>query len=236
MARNPGSQIFFDYSDGDGNDSISNSGDNVSINGGYANDSISLAASATNNLIVYNPGSGGSSDIVEGFNEDDTLKIGDGTEIYTLKTSGNNIIVSAGNSDSIILRDAATLANINIAGEEYNSLRVKLGEYEDFYTNNNANVTVLARGGNDSIVNYGANVLIDGSAGNDTIISRAGDNSTLLGGEGNDFIYNQGQSVTINGGDGNDTLVTNAIYTSVFGGDGDDVISLDASSNVTTTL
>ena len=218
-----------------GYDTIINEGSNVTIEP-VDYDTISLSSSAVGNTIVYKPNAYDST--VEGFNEDDTLQIGDGTATYSVKSDANDVTVKVSEYRQVILKDAATLSQLNIAGDEYNSLHVKLTDNADIYTNNAANVTVFARGGNDSIVNYGANVVIDGSAGNDTLINMpTATNSTLLGGDGNDFIQNGAErSVTIDGGDGNDTLVTSALYASVFGGDGDDVISLTGSSNVTTTL
>ena len=75
---------------GNGNDSISNSGSNVTIDGGKGNDTLSLGY--TNNLIQYTSGDG--NDLIQGFDEDDTLQIADSS--YSTKKSGNNIIVTVG--------------------------------------------------------------------------------------------------------------------------------------------
>ncbi|MBE8949651.1 MAG: hypothetical protein SR3Q1_03510 [Quinella sp. 3Q1] len=92
---------------GNGNDSISNSGSNVTIDGGKGNDTLSLGY--TNNLIQYTSGDG--NDLIQGFDEDDTLQIADSS--YSTKKSGNNIIVTVGKG-KITLSGAAGLETLNI--------------------------------------------------------------------------------------------------------------------------
>ena len=95
---------------GEGNDSIYNDGADVVITGGTDNDLISLGSNATDNYIVYDEGDG--NDTIEGFNTTSTLSIAD-ENVYTPVKKGNDLILTRG-SDSITLKDAATLSAINI--------------------------------------------------------------------------------------------------------------------------
>ena len=98
---------------GAGNDSIQSNGASVTINAGNGNDTIHLGYYSENNLIVYNAGDG--NDVIYGFKANSTLSIGGGT--YLKSTSGDNVIVTVG-TGKITLNGAASLASVNIAGEE----------------------------------------------------------------------------------------------------------------------
>ena len=94
-----------------GNDTIINSGSNVSIEGNKGNDLISLGSDAQNNFINYTTGDG--LDTIDGFNATSKLNISEG--IYNSLTSGNDVIITVGDG-SILLKDAATLSAINVDG------------------------------------------------------------------------------------------------------------------------
>ncbi len=209
-----------------GDDTITNNANNVSIGGGSGNDYV---YNNDNHRTVYVYESG--NDTIEGFNEDDTLNIGNYT--YTLETIGSDILVS------IIDTSAAAVGTVTLkdypAGQEPNIDNPGYrppsrpgeelyddGDYsfitgtdgDDTITNTSSYVTIDALGGNDSIENrgyteddssYNYGVSINAGDGYDTVSSYS-NNSTILGGAGNDSIDNHGSSVLAEGGAGNDTL------------------------------
>ena len=94
------------------NDVIDNSGDDASIVGNTGDDQIILS-SYSNNFIQYNLGDG--NDTIWGFDEDDTLQIGDGTDTYSTVGSGDDVIINVGTA-SITLKDYREEPEHNIIG------------------------------------------------------------------------------------------------------------------------
>ena len=103
----------------------------------------------------------------------------------------------------------------------------------DYFWNENSNVTIEAGDGNDEISNDGSDVTIDGGAGNDTLYNSAY-YATLDGGSGHDYISNRGHYATINGGAGNDYIYSEGgsswIDVTIRGGDGKDTIRINNSN------
>ncbi len=241
------------------NDTIKNSGAQVTINTFKGNDSISLASSASENLIIYNNGDG--NDVINGFNATSTLSIASG--VYTSEKSGNDLIISVGD-DKITLTGAGALSTVNIIGTKDEPSRIEKDEdnisiigsnYADTISNGGDNVTILAQGGNDTIKNTGDYAIIDGGKGNDTLwnevsgapaggkevslnggagadyIANDNENSTVLGGADNDTVHNWGINSTIEGGSGNDSIFNDRGDKSLIdGGAGDDSINNKATS------
>ena len=86
----------------------------VTIDGGTGNDYIFNSG----NKVLFKYNEGDDNDVIEGFNETSTLRIGDGDGTYSKKTSedGFDIIVTVGNG-TITLKDAAILIDsVNIEG------------------------------------------------------------------------------------------------------------------------
>ncbi len=194
-------------------DTIANSGANVTINARAGNDSISLGSGATNNLLVFKADDG--SDTVSGFKANSTVSIA-GTAAYTKDSLDNDVIISMVSGGSITLSDAASLsANVNIKGGKL-SLR-----------------------GGINLSNYSTNNPINGTTANDTLRNYAG-GTTILGKDGNDYIYNSTNAdykindgfgyVTIDGGAGNDTIFSYDPNVSISGGANADLISLRSSN------
>ena len=77
---------------GAGNDSVYSYGANVTMNGGAGNDTFS-SYSGVGNVYVYKAGDG--NDVIEGFNEDDTVLIENGT--WTKTTIGSDVLLTVGN-------------------------------------------------------------------------------------------------------------------------------------------
>ncbi|MBR4641939.1 MAG: hypothetical protein IKO74_04355 [Selenomonadaceae bacterium] len=99
---------------GAGNDTNLVGGSNTSVRGGTGNDFIKLIYQSSDNIIVCNSGEG--NDTIENFNENTTLSIDD-SDTYFAGVSGKDIIVTVGEG-SILLKDAASLASVNIVGRK----------------------------------------------------------------------------------------------------------------------
>ncbi len=229
--ENSGSQVTIDA--GKGYDTINIGGDNVLINAGAGNDNINLQSGAV--LVEYTSGDG--NDTISGFNENSTLSIAGG--LYSLKTSGNDVIVKVGDGQ-ITLKGAASLDNLNIIGIQDNpasnidnsdsSVSISGGDSNDTITNSGQNVTITAYGGNDSIKNENISVTIDAGDGSDTLKNYQSNYVSMTGGNGNDYIYDKSWYSTINAGDGNDTIVNynSGKDYSIDAGAGNDFVSVNS--------
>ena len=238
-------------SSGADNDSIESFGDDVTINGGAGDDFIKLywwrgthsAAYSCSNLIQYASGDG--NDTVQFIASTDLIHITSGS--YFTQVSGNDVIVGVG-SGKITLKDAAdihlqiknssgTIETINSTGKFYirNNIpdkQIQGSDYADTIYNGASNITLDARGGNDTIRNDASASLsvIDGGPGNDWIINEAR-NVTLDGGAGDNTISNGASQVTIRAGAGNDCVSNINEYfqglalAQIETGDGDDTVS-----------
>ncbi|MBR5914102.1 MAG: hypothetical protein IKZ58_07065, partial [Selenomonadaceae bacterium] len=220
---------------GAGNDTIKNSGDNVSISGGAGADKISLSSSAQNvtinggagvdtiytngkgNLIQY--GSGDGNDVIVGFGGDDSLVLTSGN-LTSTAVSGSNLILTVGSSKVTLQNVSAK--NINTGGgaltftdeiEEEDTIPADLingTAKTDNISNSKSNVTISALAGNDTIKNSGDDVSISGGAGNDKIsLSSSAQNVTINGGAGADTIWTNGTGnlIQYKTGDGKDVIV-----------------------------
>lgn len=105
---------------GVGDDYISNNGDSVSIDGGEGNDSI------------YNDGD--YSTVDGGVGNDSIYNSGSNVLIKYASGDGNDVIIGVGD-DSIALKDASTLATVNIDGEEISEDTWKLDGTTATYSN-----------------------------------------------------------------------------------------------------
>lgn len=180
---------------------------NNTINGGAGDDLIKLGEKVPNNVIEYKSGDG--NDTIEGFNEDDTLKIGGGKGTYSsLANADDDIIIEVG-EEKITLKGAAKLDNVNIDGEYVNPRLIVGTEGNDNIENTLEGATIQALGGKDSVTNSGNNVSIDGGKGADYIYTE-GNGGVIIAGAGNDSIslitdaaYNL---IQYKSGEGNDTI------------------------------
>ena len=203
-------------SGGNGEDNIENSGSNVTISGGADDDTIKNYGSSV--LFLYNSGDG--SDIIYGFNANDTISLSSGLQ-YKRSTNSSDVFINFANG--AITLDGASGKTINIVGgiqsvttesaknisnSSSNSV-VNGTAYADTINNYGENVTINANGGNDYIYNQnGKNAIINCGSGNDTINNNTYSDDVLIdGGAGDDyFIYNWGRNATLLGGEGNDTV------------------------------
>ncbi len=216
---------------GDGADHITDSGTDSTISGGTGDDQISLTAEHSDTTIQYKNGDG--NDTVYGFLSSDKLEITGGTS--NTVTVGNDLVVNVG-SGSITFKDFDVKQQIAYhtegAGEIFNGT-----DEDDYIENHSDNVTIDARGGNDTVFSDGGNYMsINGGADND-YIDNTGANATIDGGAGDDTILVFSDHSTISGGDGRDTiLIAVTDYSTIDAGDGDDSVDLHShwcSSNPT---
>lgn len=202
-------------------DAISSTGKNVTIEAGAGNDTISLGADASNNVIHYTEGDG--NDIVYGVNETTTLKITEKSPVQSYGRIGYDVIIGVGDG-SITLAGAASLESFwdNIYYEQEDATLATEGNDEIYNYSND--VSIAALGGNDTIYNSGDKVTINAGKGNDSI-DNSGDNVTINAGTGNDEIDNYGNNVTVGGGAGNDSVYAGGIGTAYVYTSGNDTIS-----------
>ena len=168
-------------------DSIYNSGSNVTIDGGDGND------------------------LITGFDETSTLKIGDGSDTYSTVKSGNNIIVSVGDGN-ITLRGAAKLDELNIAGKENDPTLLTLKNSSDAAVTLDAAIKTASAATRTRAIKITGNKLANtllGGKNKDTLYGGNG-NDYLAGNAGNDRLYGQNGADTLYGGAGNDTFIYSA--------------------------
>ena len=232
---------------GEGDDSISlYSGEDITVIGGKGSDSI---FNNTASKVLYQYKAGDGNDYISGFKADSTLQIGNGSDTYSTQTSGSDLIVTVGDG-KISLVGAANLSTVNIAGTfaiptinvqtslDNNQSDVVLvgNDSANYIENSGKNVTILANGSNDSIINTknGTNVSLNSGTGDDSIRNIA-DNVTIDSGAGNDSIdnYYGVNSVTINTGAGEDVLSNSGSKVSINTGADNDLVVYNSGSQVT---
>ncbi|MBR4152730.1 MAG: hypothetical protein IKT98_07190 [Selenomonadaceae bacterium] len=199
------------------NDTVKIEGNNTTINGGKGNDVISLSSAAKNNVIVYNSGDG--SDILYGFDENDTLKIAKGKAATS--TSGNDVIFTVGKG-KITVKGAAdktfsysdangtkTYSTVPTSSEPYTIKGAGI-TLSSSYSEKEFDVTTV--NGGDDIITINASI----KSGLDIT---GNDNANfIIGGKGADMLDGYKGNDTLTGGAGADTI----FYST---GDGNDIIT-----------
>ena len=204
-------------------DSITNSGDYVTIDGAAGNDYI-YNEGGTN--VSINGGKGDDDIINSGSNV--TLSGDDGAD-YISNEGGTNVSISGGKGDDYIINSGS---NVTLSGDDgadyiYNkdgtNVSISAGSGDDNIINTSSDVSISAGYGDDNIINTGTSVTIDAGTGADKI-GNTGNNVSISGGTGNDEITNTGTSVTIDAGAGDDFLSNNGANVTLNGDDGEDYI------------
>lgn len=169
------------------NDTIENSGNNVTIFGSTGNDYIHNLGVEPSNATYWR----GRNAVIYGDTGNDTIN-----------NSGAYSIIDGG-TGSDILNNTSYGINATINGGTGNDS-----------IQNSANAKIYGGTGNDTITNtdLGANSTLSGETGNDYITTYNADNVFIDGGLGNDLICALGNAkgVTIKGGMGNDTIFGNS--------------------------
>ena len=183
---------------GTGRDYIYSFADDITINAGEGDDTISLNSDfAERNVIQYKSGDG--NDKIYGFKSDDTLQI-IGSSYFNTMRNGSYVIITV-DSGFISLKGASNLSSVNIIRTEGNSDNATLltvtNSTKSPLTVGSAVKTINATARTKAIKITGnklANSIVGGK-GADTLNGGKG-NDTLTGGAGNDiFIYGGGNDI-----------------------------------------
>ncbi len=192
---------------GAGDDSISISGTDVTVNGGTGADFISISGAKAQ----IDGGAGNDSIVaVGGTNDNITAGAGDDSVLGSI-TSGT-VDLGSGNDFASLQGDSLTAY-----GQAGNDSISVSGSY----------VTVYGGEGNDSLVAAGEHDYVDGGDGND-FISIGGPNAEVYGQAGSDTIVVAGSSATVDAGAGNDSVVVKTDSATITLGDGRDTVSVGA--------
>ena len=192
---------------GAGDDSISISGTDVTVNGGTGADFISISGAKAQ----IDGGAGNDSIVaVGGTNDNITAGAGDDSVLGSI-TSGT-VDLGSGNDFASLQGDSLTAY-----GQAGNDSISVSGSY----------VTVYGGEGNDSLVAADEHDYVDGGDGND-FISIGGSNAEVYGQAGSDTIVVAGSSATVDAGAGNDSVVVKTDSATITLGDGRDTVSVGA--------
>ena len=254
------SGTHYEYSYGDGNDTIFNyhSTDTISIvgNSPYTTltngNHIAVSVIGSGSITLYNAKDtklnieGGTPTVPSTFTEN--------ADYYSNSTS-NTVLNALSGNDTIV--NSATRVTINgAAGADKiistnSSVSANGGDGNDYLEIEGYYNTIFGGDGNDSIYNSGRSTKIYGGGGADRIVNSSGlyvtinggnDNDTIEnysnyhvinGDAGDDAIYNyNGNGLEINGGDGNDYVYIYGYDSTISGGSGNDSISLGKHGNI----
>ena len=239
---------------GKGSDTITNSGNNVSIGAAAGNDTIKNYG----DTVKINAGDGKDYVLNEGLtvtivggkgddsvkNSGDSVKISGDAGADAVYNTGNEVSIVGGANNDFITNSISDYETIDTLTEEeevftYNGASLKSdGDYYvvDLIGGNNA--TLAGGDGNDTIYNYGYEVLIKGDAGKN-LINNFGADATIYGGSDSDTVINgiselniQGNNVSVTGykskifvGDGDDSIYNKADCAELNGEDGADTFT-----------
>lgn len=229
-----------------GNDSITNSGSNVSISGGAGNDLITLSSGADsvtvnggagNDIVtiegsgkhhLFEYASGDGNDVIYGLGASDTIKITSGS-ISSAEFSGSDYVLTVGKG-TITLKDAvggSTFTTVDSDGTSATATIPTIWQgtkAAETYATTADGYTVQGMAGNDTLTVSHSSVYADGGDGAD-IISVNGSNTGVIiyGGAGNDTLTIE--SVVSGEGEGATTARSSQAHTFVYeSSDGDDII------------
>ena len=154
---------------------------NVTIEGGTGDDTIRNSGGGAGAVYVYSSGDG--NDVIYGLEDSDTVYITDSYNWTSVK-SGSDIIVTVGDG-SIKLKNAASLPAVNIVSSEADIHPINV------IKNQTPSSVVTGTSDRDSIYNdqNSNSVTIDAGAGNDTLTNALGKSVKISMGAGNDSVY-----------------------------------------------
>ena len=203
----------FIYSDGDGNDVITNYNSNDRIQ--ILSDAVDSTQRSGNDVII-NVGAGSI-----------TLKGASGKTLNLIDSNGDTIALGTPTiePDTKLIENYTTSRLINGLSGDYTvrnyagDVQIYGGSGNDYlynstssnYTVNNhyGEVTIDGGNGDDTIANNDPNVSLNGGAGNDSVVTGSWSNVTVRGGKGDDTLVGttlRGVLYQYDSGDGNDLL------------------------------
>jgi VCBS repeat-containing protein len=210
---------------GGGNDTIYGGNARDNIFGGSGNDEIygaegddSLSGDAGADTI--HGGSG--SDLITGGTDADLL-YGGGGGIDTL---------NGGNGNDVIYTESDATSYSYAKGENGNDTIIG-GAGRDIVDGGADNDSIEGGGGDDILEGSVGQDTVRGGSGSDLITDISYDTNQLFGNDGNDHIVGIGY---IDGGAGNDYIVSRSSFDTVHGGDGDDLIYMDDTIGILSTV
>jgi Ca2+-binding RTX toxin-like protein len=194
-----------------GNDTLEGGVGNDRLEGGAGGDTYKFAVGSGVDTISDWEATAGNTDVVEFSNVAST-------ELTALERKGNDLMLSYGTSDQVIVSGYFASATYQIEqfkfsdGVTWDGAAIKARVITNGDTGNNY-ITGYADGsnaiygwdGNDTLLGGAQSDTIDGGNGADTLYGGAGDDS-LLGGAGDDTLYGEAGNDTLDGGAGNDRL------------------------------
>ncbi|MBR4904601.1 MAG: hypothetical protein IKZ53_07995 [Selenomonadaceae bacterium] len=211
-------------------DSIYNSGDYVTIDGGDGDDYIFNAGFFYDSTLPTSEKYNAYTAYMraKGFSNDEILSYGEwfGKQYYL---PSNIDIVAYGINSNVSINGNDGNDTIENSGE---NITISGGAGNDFILNSSLslNLSVTGGAGNDTIINRGASSFIDGGAGADSV-SNTADNVTIAGGNSIDTISNEGAKVSIDGGLSKDKIENSGASSTILGGSGNDTITNSGSDS-----
>ena len=188
---------------GNGNDTITGSRDNDTINGDNGDDSLI---------------GGLGNDLFDGGEGDDTMA-GDGGNDTMLGNIGNDS-AQGGDGDDVVF---GNLGNDTLGGDSGND--TISGGFGNDVLNGNSGDDLLAGGqDNDKLLGGSGSDSLDGDTGDDTLRGQS-DNDFIKGGDGDDMVFGNSGDDVVDGGDGDDWLRLGSGNDVANGGDGQDTIN-----------
>ncbi|MDR1424105.1 MAG: hypothetical protein LBI92_05830 [Azoarcus sp.] len=156
-------------------------------------------------------------------------------EVQALRKSGDDLIISYGESGALTLKNHFSGSSRQIEqlefSDETSSLTdlfarhpLHLSEAADTVTLTTAAEVVYGDAGNDTVRAGDGDDEVYGGEGNDTLYGGNGDD-VLVGDAGNDVLYGEDGDDTLSGGTGNDTLTGGTGNDILIGGAGNDTLT-----------
>ena len=206
-------------------------GSDVTVKGGTGADKI---YNNTGNGVIYQYATGDGKDSIYGFNSNDTLKITAGKITANRQVGADYCFtIGSGTTNQVILKNVQAGSTIHWqdslgADFSFEVPKIIYGTTAgDILENSQAQFTIDAKAGNDTITNNGDEVSISAGANADKI-TNTGAQVIVDAGTGNDTVYNTGDEVSIFGGTdtGKDSILSSGKNVSIDAGAGDDTIKI----------
>lgn len=201
----------------DGDDVLEGGGGDDRLYGNRGNDTYRFGPGFGNDYIYNQDWDYGSLDVIE-------FTGGLVSSQFIVRRSGNNIILDAGDGNTVTIWDF-----FNTASEKIDEVRFSDGVvwsgaslWERSWIPHASNQNMIGTDGDDTL---------DGGGGNDELWGYGG-NDTLLGGDGNDFLWGGFGNDQLEGGAGDDTLLGEGGNDTLIGGAGNDTLYGGAGNDI----